>query len=231
MEGFVITGSSSGLGKALAEYALDNTNAPVIGISRKCTIEHDRYTHLSIDLTDNEAVQSFDWPAVEGVSNWVLINNAGSLGPVMPLAQIKGEDYARLLQLNVVSPTLLMGKCLTATQGKGRVINISSGAGKYPIMGWAAYGSSKAALDLASEIAAAENPEAYIRAVSPGIIDTPMQAEIRGSSADDFPGVQQFKDYKEYGDLATPSEVASKIFYILDHPEVAPGTLFSVRDL
>lgn len=231
MEGFVITGSSSGLGKALAEWALEHTSSPVIGMSRKCTIEHERYSHISIDLTDNAAVEAFDWPVLAEVSNWVLINNAGSLGPVLPLTQMKGKDYARLLQLNVVSPTLLMAKCLTATHGKGRIINISSGAGKYPIMGWAAYGSSKAALDLASEIAAAENPDAYIRAVSPGIIDTPMQAEIRESKPEDFPGVQQFLDYKEYGDLATPKEVAKKIFYILDHPEVAPGTLFSVKDL
>lgn len=215
----------------MAEYFLENTHSPVFGMSRNCTIEHKNYTHCSMDLSQNKAIQNFSWPRLEQVKSWVLINNAGSLGPVGPLTKIEGDDFATLLQLNVVSPTLLMAKCLIETKGLGTIINISSGAGKYPVAGWAAYGSSKAALDLASEIAAKENPKAYIRSISPGVIDTPMQGEIRKSSASDFPAVQSFIEYKQSGELVSPAMVAKKIVYVLNNPKVAPNTLFSLRDL
>ena len=53
MDVFYITGASSGIGEAIAELLLENTNNMVIGIARSRTIQHDRYKHHFIDLSTN----------------------------------------------------------------------------------------------------------------------------------------------------------------------------------
>ena len=47
-----LTGSSSGLGKALAELLLEDKNNHVVGIARRETIHHERYTHYALDLKE-----------------------------------------------------------------------------------------------------------------------------------------------------------------------------------
>ena len=51
MDVFFITGTSSGIGEAIAELLLENNNNIVIGIARSRTIQHDRYQHHYIDLS------------------------------------------------------------------------------------------------------------------------------------------------------------------------------------
>ena len=62
-----ITGSSSGLGKALAELLLEDNNN-VVGIARRETIQHERYTHYAIDLKEviNENIFQKVLPQFEG---------------------------------------------------------------------------------------------------------------------------------------------------------------------
>ena len=67
----MITGTSQGIGKAIAELFLEK-NHTVIGIDRKDkTIENDRYTHYQCDVRDKEKL-----PEIDGVE--ILINNAGT---------------------------------------------------------------------------------------------------------------------------------------------------------
>ena len=67
----VITGTTQGIGKAIAEYFLEN-NHTVIGIDRQPTsITHPQYTHYQCDTRDTEKL-----PEIDGVQ--ILINNAGT---------------------------------------------------------------------------------------------------------------------------------------------------------
>src|SRR5207249_1406644 len=67
--------------------------------------------------------------------------------------------------------------------GKGTVINISSGAAHHPLEGWSAYCSAKAGLAMLTSAIALECADAGVRVfgLSPGVIDTDMQAAIRAS--------------------------------------------------
>jgi benzil reductase ((S)-benzoin forming) len=56
---YYITGTSRGIGKAFAEYLLEDPSNYVIGMSRQKTIDHPNYRHFFLDLTDMNAVANF----------------------------------------------------------------------------------------------------------------------------------------------------------------------------
>ena len=143
----------------------------------------------------------------------MLINNAGCIGPITPLHQHSEEDIASTYYLNVIAPAILSKQFMDVFAEKASeciVLNISSGAGKYPIHSWSTYCSSKAALDMLSLAADLEHPNVKFYSVAPGIVDTPMQDEIRQADKSNFPEVERFIEYKQNGDLSSSEEVARK---------------------
>lgn len=231
MKVFIVTGTSSGIGKAFAEYILENTQYHVLGVSRSNSIVHPRFTFYRADLSDLKEISLLEISEHLKKGDCYLINNAGSLGPVGPIESIQSNDFSKLLNLNVVAPVQLMKLFLTQGARPKMVINISSGAGKYPVEGWTAYCSSKAALDLATQVAAVEYPDTVFYAMAPGVVDTQMQGEIRALTKDKFKPVNKFIDYYEKGELTSPVEIAKTLFAICQEEVHPPSTVFSVRDL
>ena len=229
-----ITGSSSGIGRALAEFALEKGHR-VVGISRRQTIQHDRYTHVKADLADLDQYVRFSFDNEQGIDSFVLVNNAGALGDVKPVEQLDPEKIDHAYRLNITAPSVLSRLFLrnTARCGKPRtVLNISSGAGSYPIPSWSTYCASKAAIDMFTRVLKLDHPDVHSFAVGPGIVDTEMQGEIRRQPEEFFPELQRFKDYKEAGELANPREIAQKLLHVLNHPgDYAEDPCFSLRDV
>ena len=85
--------------------------------------------------------------------------------------------------------------------GPGVLVNISSGAATKPYEGWAAYCASKAAVDQLTGCVALEEARHGLRAyaLSPGLVDTDMQAAIRASDERDFPEVERFRRFAADG--------------------------------
>ena len=115
------------------------------------------------------------------------------------------------------------------------VINISSGASKFPIDGWAAYCASKAAVDMLSEVAdkeiRLEGVDGFrILSLAPGVIDTDMQGEIRDSDGEEFYDKQTFVDYKNNKELQSPEGAAARIISIYERLESIEGVCLSARD-
>ncbi|MFP3548025.1 SDR family oxidoreductase, partial [Rhizobium sp. SIMBA_035] len=80
----------------------------------------------------------------------------------------------------------------------------------YP--GWSIYCSTKAALDHhARAVALDANRALRICSLAPGVIDTNMQAQIRGSDAEQFPMREKFEDLKRNGQLSTPEQCATQL--------------------
>jgi benzil reductase ((S)-benzoin forming) len=111
-----------------------------------------------------------------------------------------------------------MRRFLAATTGLApvrRVINISSGAGRRPYFGWGAYCAAKAGLDMVSRVAALESQSTgsgvQVVSLAPGVLDTPMQAVLRATRAEDFVDVERFRQMKAAGDLRDPADVAADI--------------------
>jgi NAD(P)-dependent dehydrogenase (short-subunit alcohol dehydrogenase family) len=123
----------------------------------------------------------------------LLINNASELGPSprVELDRLDLETLRRIFEVNLIAPLALTHQLRPyLVRARGMVVNISSDAavGGYP--GWGGYGSSKAALDLATKTLSAESGTDGITFVSvdPGDMRTEMhQAAFPGEDISDRP--------------------------------------------
>ena len=231
-----ITGSSRGIGKAIAELLLEK-DYNVIGLSRTNEIEHPNFTHHPIDLSDIETVKNFQFSKSDNGA--ILINNAGLLGEIGPIGEIQNLSIHKTMNVNTITPQILTNNFIKVhgeLPHDFHIINISSGAGKRPITSWATYCASKAALDLFSETLAEEldwkqKSNWYVHSVAPGVVDTKMQEEIRSAAIEDFAHVQNFIDYKKQNELFSPKYVAEKLWVIIQNPCNFKDVVMSVRDM
>ena len=237
---YFITGTSKGIGNALAEAALHHNKAFVYGISRNVSIKHERYHHQQIDLSDITALRNNLhklFPVLENAEKIVLINNAGVLGEVSYLGSQTTDNFEFVFDVNVITPAMLMNTFISAYHEytcPKMIVNISSGAGQRAVDGWAAYCASKAALDMISLTCQKEQDILQsgikVYALSPGVVDTAMQAQIREVEVEQFSELERFQDLKEEGNLQTTEEVSKKILHLIQNP-IADQVMVSVRDL
>ena len=236
---FVITGSSKGLGKGLVQALVNNEQHHLIGISRSgLQLLNENYTDIRVDLSDTqELVLQLDkiFPS-EDYERIVLVNNAGWIGQIGPFGRLDPKGIADLHAINVIAPAILMNAYVQKYSkeiAEKIVINISSGAAEKNIDGWSGYGSSKAALNRMTEIAQEEsrlnNYDIKYYALSPGIIDSPMQESIRSASPEDFSNVETFRKYKSSQQLNSPEEVSEKIIHLINNVEAFKEVLQDVR--
>jgi benzil reductase ((S)-benzoin forming) len=233
----VVTGTSAGIGLAVAERLLAQ-NWRVLGIARRDSPLHDRnYTHVRLDLAQAEAVQRYfqddfahEFPAGD-FRRVGLVNNAALLEPVAPLPKLGLEALAAAFMVNSVVPVWLMGFFLRHCGSTPlRIVNVSSGAALNARAGWAAYCATKAALlmagkvfaDEAAHAGAASHRDAAVLSYEPGVTDTAMQTLVRGFSSEDFPSVQRFQQFYEQGQLKDPALPARDIAAFLERDHAPP---------
>lgn len=225
---YIITGTSSGIGKALAQFYLQK-GEHVIGISRSNVIQHENFKFISCDLSDKQQLHKLDLLKHADKENYPirLINNAGIIGDIHRAHELTLTHYTDMAMINLVAPQFLCSYVLQ-TFGFDQVdtiINITSGAAQRPVPSWSAYCASKAGLDLFAQTLHEEFKElgksTKIFNVAPGVVDTKMQVNIRESQQENFSRRQDFVDLKKNNELRTPEEVAALLdqFLNTEHPE------------
>lgn len=228
----IITGVSSGLGKALVESYLKDGET-VIGLGRRNAIEHTNFTFIQTDLSKPDAVEKLDLSWVHG--KVTLINNAGMIGTIERISESRNWDLDQVMHVNTIAPMELAKRCYElSNKDEFTLVNISSGAARRAIPSWAAYCASKSALNMLSETFFIEerelgrSPKVY--AVAPGVIDTPMQEEIRNADPLSFSSLDNFVHLKNEGKLFSPEHCAGLLRQLLDKP--FNGEIFyDLRDL
>lgn len=240
---YIVTGTTQGLGRALAEAVARDPANELVALSRAPDAPIPGGARIEADLADGAAVER----ACDRVESRirgkrydkaVLINNAGVVAPVGPLESLDPDALERNLAVNLVAPLRLMRRFLRMTDEAAalrRIINISSGAGRRPVSGWSAYCTAKAGLDMASRVAAleAQSRGRAIEVVSlaPGVIDTAMQATVRALCAEEFADVERFRKMKAEGTLRSAGEVAADILRLEAAGKLAAEPVADLRQL
>ena len=247
MQSVVITGASTGIGWATAKLLLDR-GFRVFGSVRK-QADADRlkaqlganFTPLLFDVTDEAAVLASAREvrgALNGQTLAGLVNNAGIAvaGPVLGLA---ADEFRRQMDVNVIGPIIstqafgpLLGSDASLKGPKGRIVMISSVAGKNgtPMMG--AYSASKHAIEGLSESLRREMMLFGIEVIiiAPGAVKTPIwskadEVDISGyKNSPYFPALERIRKYMTHlGETGLPPEtIAEAIAEALTaaHPKV-----------
>lgn len=240
----IVTGGGRGLGRAIAE-ALASAGAHVVVASRNAP-ELDEVV-LAIrkggghalastaDVADDRQVQEL----VVNTERWVgpatiLVNNAGVLDPIAPLARTDAATWLKHIAISVGGTYLVTRAVLPGMleRSYGRIVNISSTAATRPSAGWTAYCAAKAAVDQLTRALALEVQGTGISvcALHPGLMDTGMQERIRRSSADDFPRVDEFRAAQRDGRLQDPREPARIAVYLASPAADRNGEVLGADD-
>lgn len=233
---FVVTGASRGIGKALAlaidrEFGNDENRFILIARSRE------KLEELSEMLDGESIVAACDLSFVEksiemiekifektekDFSRYVLVNNAGIIEPIGFVGTLETSEIVRNINVNLTSALALTNLFLNffgKVKGEKIIVNISSGAGRMPIVCWSAYCSSKAGMDMMAKVIAEENSVVKIFSVAPGIIETDMQKVIRSSPKERFPLLDQFVMFEKSNRLKTPESSAREIVSVIKNPD------------
>jgi NAD(P)-dependent dehydrogenase (short-subunit alcohol dehydrogenase family) len=175
---WLVTGCSSGLGRALAGAAAEAGDLVIATARRPATLKDlagrypDRVSAVALDVCDAEQCEAAVAHAVDrfgGVD--VLVNNAGA-GLFGAVEEVSDDELRAQLEVLTVAPWRLTRLVLPLMrrQGYGHVVNVSSIAGRVGLPGLSAYVTGKYALEGMSQALAAEVAPFGVRvhAVEPG---------------------------------------------------------------
>ncbi|MBL4715520.1 MAG: SDR family NAD(P)-dependent oxidoreductase [Bacteroidia bacterium] len=239
MNHYFITGTSRGIGKALATELLKDETNFVTGISRTSSIEHSNYIHVPLDLSIPGNIEKVDFTIFAKTKNVSLVNNSGVLGDIKYLGTLSDQTIIDTINLNFTSVALLCNsfiKKFHGFDGEKMIMNIGSGAGTSPVDGWSNYCTTKAALHMLTDVITLENKKKGVSnfkvyTISPGVVDTNMQDEMRKVSKENFSRVQEFIDFKEQGILNDPNVIARKINYVINNKNSFPDVSVSLKNV
>jgi len=190
----IVTGSSSGIGAAIARRFAAEGASVVVNSSRSV----EAGSALAASLPDAIYVQADIADEADGsrlvaaaLERWgrldVLVNNAGTteLIPHHDLDAAGLEVWERIFRVNVFGTWLLSRSAVPALrEARGSMINVTSVAGLRPTGSSIPYAASKAALNhLTLLLAKALGPDVRVNAIAPGLVDTPWTADWEATRA------------------------------------------------
>lgn len=178
----LVTGTSAGIGEQIALYLLKQADTKVIGVARRdapmSIANNPNYHHIKGDLTSDSIISRITKEV--GASLDGAVFNAGIMEGVTKLESMNVDAFKRVFDVNLFSVLTLTKALIPALRNAhGRAIYVSSGASQNGYQAWGAYGASKAALNHLVLTLANEEPEIVAVSVAPGVVDTPMQEDIR----------------------------------------------------
>ncbi|WP_295880357.1 SDR family NAD(P)-dependent oxidoreductase [uncultured Thiohalocapsa sp.] len=227
-----ITGTSSGLGRALAERLLQQGWA-VYGVSRRgCDLPG--ICDTTCDLTDTNAVPAALDALLAGVERLdLVVLNAGVVGQIRLLAETPLPDAKQVMDVNLWANKTVMDRLHARGRPVDQLVMISSGAAVLGNKGWGAYALSKAALNMLAKLYAHELPHTHITALAPGIIDTAMMDYLCDEAdADAFPALKRLQDARGSERMPDPATAAARVLDVLPRLRERPsGSFVDIREI
>jgi 3-oxoacyl-[acyl-carrier protein] reductase len=220
----IVTGSSSGIGEAIA-LELSAAGAAVVVNSRRraraepvaaaITERGGRAIAVAADVRDSAQVAALMRAAVDELGGVdILVNNAGE-GFIAPSEELTEEDWRRVIDLDLTAAFL----CAQAAarhmlpRGSGVIVNITSALAHTAIPGRAAYAAAKHGLLGLTKVLGVEWAGRGVRcvAVSPGYVETELLRENMRRGSFDRSDLER---RTPLGRLATPQDVARVVAFV-----------------
>ncbi|MGA9401970.1 SDR family NAD(P)-dependent oxidoreductase [Haladaptatus sp.] len=236
----VVTGSSSGIGNAIArEFASRGVNVVVNSrseeraaeaaevIADETDAEAESLLAIEADVTDGDSLESLVERTVEEFGSLdVWVNNAGIniRGPAEEMAM---EDWQKVIDVNLTAPfrgAQLAGRQMIEQGTGGAIINISSMMGEQGQTGRTPYNTSKGGVNNLTRCLAVEWAEhdILVNAISPGYIRTEMVGDAQDQIGFDEDDVI---DRTPVGRFGTPEEVANCAAFLAEGEHFMTGEI------
>lgn len=226
MKTVLITGASSGIGKATAYYFAKNGFRLILCARRKNNLQElekelsslTTVTTLCFDVSNKNAVKeaisslSDDWKQID-----VLINNAGNAHGLDSILDADISDWDQMMDSNVKGLLYVSKEVIPRMKlhGVGHIINISSVAARQTYSGGVVYCASKRAVDVISEGMRLELTEFGIKVtnIQPGAVETEFSlVRFKGNTE------RASQVYKGYTPLLA-DDIADAILYCVQAPQ------------
>lgn len=221
----IVTGASSGIGRATARLFAKEGAKVVVGARREAELAElvreikaagGEAVALAGDVQSEQYAKDLVATAVKQFGRLdIAFNNAGTIGPAGPTTEIAEKDWTSALAVNLTSAFLGAKHQIPelVKQGGGSIIFTSTFVGyttSFP--GVAAYAASKSGLiGLTQALAAEYSPKGVrVNAILPGAVDTPMYREVN-STAEQQSWLTNLHALKRVG---TPEEIARSVLYL-----------------
>ena len=212
MKTALVTGASSGIGKAIASALLDQ-GMTVIGLCRSVDQLPDGVKPLACDLRDESAIKA----AFESLEELDILVNSAGLAYLSRICDGNPSDWDEMWRVNVHALGLCSQLSLALfPEGGGHILNLSSMSGhRVPPTG-GFYASTKFAVRAISEALRAElknsGNKTRISCLSPGFVDTPLLDKYFAGRED------QLAETRANIDMLTPEAIADAALHILTSP-------------
>ena len=212
MKTALVTGASSGIGKAIASALLDQ-GMTVIGLCRSVDQLPDGVKPLACDLRNESAIKA----AFETLEELDILVNSAGLAYLSRICDGNPSDWDEMWRVNVHALGLCSQLSLALfPEGGGHILNLSSMSGhRVPPTG-GFYASTKFAVRAISEALRAElknsGNKTRISCLSPGFVDTPLLDKYFAGRED------QLAETRANIDMLTPEAIADAALHILTSP-------------
>lgn len=220
----LITGSSKGLGRAMAEHLLARGHR-VFGCARgQSAIEHERYYHFEVDITDEATVSAFFLELRQITKSLdALINNAG-IASMNAFALTPAKTAKAIFDVNVHGTFLFCQKALGFLKKcpHPRIINFTTVAVPLDLEGEAIYAASKSAVETLTKVVAKEygNYGITCNAIGPSPIDTALIKNVPAEK------IQSLLNRQAVKQQATSADVTNLLdFFLQDSSDQISGQI------
>ncbi len=221
MKSVVITGSSTGIGRACALMLARNGFRVFAGVRGKAdgnalrSVASQSLTPVHVDVTDAPSIQAMAEKVTSEVGDaglYGLVNNAGTTLPC-PIEYLPLDGFRRQLEVNLVGPLAVTQALLPMLlRGRGRIVNVTSAAGKAGVPLMAAYVAAKHGLEGLSDVLRLELGPLGVQVaiIEPGFVSTAMRGKLEHDTEETVRALPDEGRRRYGGQLTAVAESISK---------------------